>query len=271
LAGLGATDLVPPPSTTARYLPEGMAVEPNSTGASELRILVIKTNLGGVGRRGFGIARFSLSTGQPPRFVTVNVLGGQDPGIIWGSGILDWFDGYTYVYGWKGVSEPVIGQRSFVARTPRANLLGGWQFWDGTSWTTNELDAKPLTDSNGQAIPAQAASTPIYKAGRFVMLTVNGDSWIAHAKDPNGAPRGEIQAWTSPTTSGPWSGPINVYSPPEAQEHDNAYIYNVAVHPELSPTDPLLVSYNVNYGCETGSTPAEPQQYRPRFIRVPVP
>jgi hypothetical protein len=246
------------------WMPQGMTVETNSSGSQELRIFVIRTQPP-FDPTAVGIARFSLA-GQYPEFIElVNRGPAADADIFWGSGILDWVDGHTYIYGWSGGP-----QRPYLARSTVGNVLGAWEYWNGSGWTSNQNQAAPLADAAGQTIPAQSPATPIWRAGRFVMFSVNGNSQFSGQVDPDGAPRGMIQAWTSPMPWGPWTGPTNIYAPPEAQAHD-ALIYNVAVHPEISGTDPLLLSYNALWGCPTGATEGDRDRYRPHFIRVSAP
>jgi hypothetical protein len=238
-----------------------MTVETTSSGARELRLLTVKTV--GLIPFEYGVSRFSLSAGQPPSWIGFEAKG-SDNVHFWGSGILDWFD-YTYIYGWDF-------NHSYLARAPRGDVLGDWEFRTASGWSDEEADAVPLADPQGQAISAQAATAPIYRDGRFVMLAINGHSWRPSASDPGGAPRGEIQAWTAPNTWGPWSGPTNIYAPPEAQDR-NAQIYNLATHPEIS-LEPLLISYNVLDNSCNGTTPGSTQNadgYRPRFVRVSAP
>jgi hypothetical protein len=257
--------LIPDPPEPDAYFPQGMTVETNPSGAQELRILVGRANEVNFHPSEFGVAIFSLSPGQNPQFDRYQKIGDTTER-FWGSGILDWVDGYTYIYGWSGG----FNQRSYVARAPNGNVLGNWQFWDGSGWSNDEADAAKLSNPAGDPIPAQAASKPIWRAGRLVMLSVNGDSYLTGHHDPGGAPRGEIQAWTAPFPWGPWSGPTNIYAPPEAQENDAA-IYSLAAHPEIS-TEPLLISYAANYGPCSG-TPATRQAdgYRPRYVLVSAP
>ena len=99
------------------------------------------------------------------------------------------------------------------------------------------------------------------------MFSVNGDSWYSDQTDPAGAPPGTIQQWTAPAPWGPWTGPSNVYVPPEGALYGDSTVYNVAVHPDISGINSLLISYNSTWpGCLGGY--GHPDSYRPKFIRV---
>ena len=56
-----------------------------------------------------------------------------DHGVTWGSAILE-DDAYTYVY---GVETVPWHKFLHVARAPRGAVTGGWEFFDGTGWSSD--------------------------------------------------------------------------------------------------------------------------------------
>ena len=85
----------------------------------------------------------------------------------------------------------------------------------------------------------------------------------------------ELDAYFSCTPTGPFVAKTTLYSTPETGPYGsygnpNVYTYNAHVHPELSTSRKLVVSYNVNSLDSSigGDLYRDVTIYRPRFIDV---
>ena len=158
-------------------------------------------------------------------------------------------DGYVYVYGVKGKGKNLI-----VARVKPENFeqFNQWLYWDGNSWNkdgnkiafvtervSNELSVTPLTD------------------GRYALVfQVDGMGDVVG-----------LRLGLSPY--GPFGPIIKLYDCKESQL-ENYFVYNAKAHPRLSKPGELLISYNVNAFDFTNEINANPNLYRPRFIRLKI-
>jgi hypothetical protein len=260
--GTPSAPFIPAPPS-GRYWGGAMVLE-TSNGQTELRVLAQRVP--GTDRV---VARFTVPANQNPQFVgiftpTPQATSGAQP--AWGNGILVRPD-HNYVYGSAKVNSPTA--RTYLARTPPGNLLGTWEYWNGSGWTTDPNQVAALADPYGHEIAAEAATTPVLINGRYITFSVNGDSWFGFG-DKGDAPRGAIQAWSSPSPSGPWSGPMTIYAPPETSSPGENFVYSLATHPEVSPSGSLVLSYSVSgcKGCATGEPDRDLNRSQPKFITV---
>ncbi len=158
-------------------------------------------------------------------------------------------DGYIYIYGVKGQHKDVI-----VSRVKPASIeaFSDWRFWNGTAWTTNPHDVKPIADhaSNEMSV------TPL-PDGRYLMI-FQEDGYSPYVSLRTGA-----------TPYGPF-GPIQrVYDASnDLKESGNFFVYNAKAHPVLSEPGELLISYNLNSFDFHKEIRQWPHLYRPRFIKL---
>jgi fibronectin type 3 domain-containing protein len=171
--------------------------------------------------------------------------------IGWGSAILQ--DGsYTYVY---GTSSGDSGMRfGHVARVAAGNLGGAWQFWTGTAWSASESDAGRLLSGVGSA---------------YGMIRV-GSQYVLVTQDNNQVFNPHFVAYTANSPTGPFSGPISLFTAPEVTPGGAKIAYDARIHPELARTGKLLISYNVN-SLDNADNFADARIYRPRFVEVDWP
>jgi hypothetical protein len=149
---------------------------------------------------------------------------------------------WTYVYGARGIAQ----KQMVVARVPNGKLAdsNAYQFYDGKQWVKDLEHARPL--------PVQVMNEfSVHKdsCGKYVLVSDEFSSCVF--------------VRTADSPEGPWSDPKVVWKPPEAK--DTVVTYNAKAHPELSGSNGLLVSYNVNSLNEEQSL-YEADVYRPRFI-----
>jgi hypothetical protein len=169
--------------------------------------------------------------------------------ISWGAGILP--DGaWTYVYGIS--SAPGRLKFAHLARVPAGGLREAWEFWTGSAWSPDAAEAGRLisgVDGGG-----------VQKVGsRYV--------WVTHETNLIFDP--QFVAYTSPSPTGPFIGPIHLFSAPECRS-EGLIVYDARVHPELARSGKLLVSYNVNSLLPDGTT-MDVRNGRPRFVEVAWP
>src|SRR6266487_228436 len=223
---------------------------------STLQVLYNRYRKAGTGSLDVALAGTALATFDLPALtlhgVTDLPLGST---VAWGSAILE-DASYTYVYG----SEPGADSFRFahLARVPAGGLAGAWQFWTGSGWSSAEADSARLLSGVGTAFGMQ-------KVGSQYVLVTQQNNLVF---DP------DFVAYTAPSPTGPFSGPVQLFTAPEANGDKPIIVYDAHVHPELARTGKLLVSYNVN-SLNSADVYADARIYRPRFVDVgwppPVP
>ncbi len=153
---------------------------------------------------------------------------------------------WIYVYGFHDSDSD---RRALLARTPMGTLgeAGCWRFFDGDSWVRDPNEAKAL-------FSGASVEYSVHK-------TRSGDYFYV-SNDEGGMSR-RIVARTAPRPEGPWSEPFLVG---EAPEHEGTvFAYNAKAHPEASPPNALLISYNLNT-TDLDQVVEEADIYRPRFL-----
>jgi fibronectin type 3 domain-containing protein len=212
-----------------------------------LRVIYNRLRKTGEGVLDFEMTGVSLATFALPGLTLSSVVDlpfGSD--ISWGAGIFP--DGaYTYVYGISSGSG--FMKFAHLARVPAGGLSGQWQFWTGSTWSTDPQSATRLLSGVG---------------GGGVQKVGSQYVWVSH--ENNLMFDSQIVAYTSDSPTGPFSGPTQLFTAPE-MEQPGVIMYDARVHPELARDGKLLVSYNLN-SLEPNGTYVDVRQGRPRFIEV---
>jgi len=188
---------------------------------------------------GTDIGSFPLSGGAPT--ITPAPSSGQ---VTWGAAILE-LPGWTYVY---GVEDLGLDKYLHVARAPQGGLLGPWQFWTGTGWSTDPGSSARLLDHVDDGFGVMRVGST------YVLVTL--DTAVPFS--------GQIVLYTSCSSVGPWGGETNVYATPENQWP--TFTYGVHAHPEFGTTGGVLISYDVN--SSWSAVHQDVELYRPRFLRL---
>lgn len=150
----------------------------------------------------------------------------------YGSGLLEAADGHTYLYASTGTGG--FGSVPIVARTATHDLTSEWEYWIADAngnfvWQTKEpTDAEIMRSNISEGEWVTEPSMMAY-GDYYYMVTqdgLNGNIYIYQAKDP----------W------GPFINRKCLYNVPDEQ----AATYNTFVHPQLSRTGELVISYNMN-------------------------
>lgn len=148
-------------------------------------------------------------------------------------------DGYTYVY---GNCSNGLGGYPTVARVKDHDLLGTWEYYTATATTTTfdwranldtTLPVEKLRISNDWAI-----NYGVFKYGDYYYMVgmgiTGGDITIKQAEHP----------W------GPFTKNYSLFRIPPEQ----SVTYGAFVHPQLSRTGEIVISYNMNPGDNTTYT-----------------
>lgn len=198
--------------------------------------------------RGTSLATFSLPELELTGLTSLP-LGDS---IAWGQEIIH-SEGYTYVYGSE--DEGGLAKYLHVARVPEGNIEGDWEFWTGSSWSSDQSQSKRLLTGIGQAFSVAQV------ADQFVLVTM----------DTNITFNSTVVVYTASSPVGEFGDPRAVFDAPETEGTDKPiFVYDTAIHPQLSTSDNLVVSYNVN-SLEHTDNVEDVSIYRPRFIDVSWP
>ncbi|MCW6004404.1 fibronectin type III domain-containing protein [Micromonospora sp. CPCC 205371] len=215
-----------------------------------LKVMYNRLRKTGEGVLDFEMTGVTLATFALPALTLSSVVDlpfGSD--ISWGAGIFP--DGaYTYIYGIS--SGTGFMKFAHLARVPAGGLSGQWQFWTGSTWSTDPQSATRLLSGVG---------------GGGVQKIGSQYVWVSH--ENNLMFDSQIVAYTSNSPTGPFSGPTHLFTAPEMQQ-PGVIMYDARVHPELARSGKLLVSYNLN-SLEPNGTYADVRQGRPRFIEIDWP
>lgn len=163
-------------------------------------------------------------------------------------------DGYVYVFGYK---TTWVLRQAICARVKAEDfeLFDRWEYYDGVAWQKDVTRCGPLIDH----VSTEFSVSPVLK-GR------HKGKWLAvYTYDTNTI---YVCAALGDSIVGPFGPGMVVYRKPEPDVYQKTtYCYNAKAHPQLSESDNVLVSYNVNtYSFEHNL--ADCDVYVPRFIRL---
>jgi fibronectin type 3 domain-containing protein len=246
----GAATLVPTGVANEVYWVGGAVIEGSSvkmiykrirTGTQPLDLTPI----------GVAVATFSLPDLTLQSVAPVNV----PANVSWGSAVVT-AGGYTYIYGTEGVSP--TSKFAHVARVPVGGLSGAWQFWDGTTWSSDPSASARLLSGVGDNFGVQLVG------GQYVLVTM----------DTNLLFDSRVVAYTAPAPTGPFTGPIQLFAAsfpdPGSGPARPLIVYNAQLHPEQAAANTLLVSYDMN-SVQPSDLQSDITIYRPRFVQVTWP
>ncbi len=157
-------------------------------------------------------------------------------------------DGYIYIYGPKdfGGNKNLLCGRVLPQNISKFDK---WEFWNGENWCFDFSDCASITDQISQEF-----SITQRKPNEYLLVFQYGAS-VA------------VRKGKSPT--GPFGFYEIIYTAPEVDQYETAFVYNAKAHPSLSNNDELLVSYNVNTLSLSDNINIA-DIYRPRFVWVKI-
>lgn len=177
-----------------------------------------------------------------------------DNGVAYGAAVLEEVD-HTYIY---GVEDLGAVKYAHLARAPRGDVLGRWQFFAGDGWSWDPRDSARL-------LPASVANefsvTKIRGGYLLVTMDTSPDLFLEGWR--------EIVAYFACRPEGPWRDRTTLYVTPEAGS-GRLFTYNAHAHPEFTRGGGLLISYNVN-SFDFQDLFRNVDNYRPRFVRAYLP
>lgn len=155
-------------------------------------------------------------------------------------------DGFVYVYGCIGNDKNLV-----VARVKPKDFehLTEWRYWNGSAWTENINNLKPLTN----AASNELSMTPL-PDGRFILIFQ-----VLGLSDKVG-----MRIAESPV--GPFSAITEIWTAPEWKQ--GLWTYNAKAHPNLSKPGELLISYNTITADFWNDIQKDATIYHPRFIKL---
>lgn len=180
----------------------------------------------------------------------------QTPIIHYGAAALNDIEstGYLYIYAQTDIENglsPVT--EVYVARTKENTLYSAWEFWNGTSWVSDEKAASALQGLDSVPVSSQFN---VFRLGDKYVLLAQNKAWNS----------GEIYTFTSSSPNGPWGNRKLIYKIPDLQ-NKNWYTYNAMAHPQFEKDGMILISFNVNTN-EFSEQISNVESYRPRFFWV---
>ena len=161
--------------------------------------------------------------------------------------------GYTYVY---RVEDQGSTKYLHVARVAGADLRAAWRFWTGSGWSADET----------------ASARVLAGVSNEYSVTRLGDGYVLVTQDTTELLSAHVVAYFGTSPTGPFTNKTALYTTPEtgaagSYGNGNIYTYNPHVHPELSDSTNLVVSYNVN-SFDNTDVYDDVSIYRPRFVTV---
>lgn len=182
-------------------------------------------------------------------------LGTRDR-IVFNNGVVT-VDNYTYVY---GIRNNGFGNDLFVARFLKDNIYATWEYYNGTSWSTDIATAAKIHSEF-------TASFHISKVGaKYVLITTEFSVGCNQGKD--------IYAYTADTPYGPFENKKIIWTVDDTYEGNYPIFYLASSHPEYdNGRSELLITYCIN-GYDNcinvcSNNRKNPDHYRPKAIRVP--
>ena len=239
------TSLIIPIDQNSWYWMGDMTVE-----GDRLRVFVMEFIRTGPGIFDFQWVGNAIASFVLPDLTLENVVPTHgENSVMYGAALLE-EGGYTYIYG----TEDVSGTEKYlhIARATSGNVLGAWEFYTGTGWSSDPASSARLRKGVGNGFG-------VAKVGnQFVLFTM--DSLVAFSA--------ELVMYSSNNPAGPFANRTHVYWTPESRH--GLFTYDAHVHPEFTDAQGrLLVSYDVN-SFDFHDLLANVDSYRPRFIRVKI-
>ena len=237
--------LIVPGDQDAWYWVGQMAVE-----GDRLRVFVIEFIRTGPGIFDFKWLGNAIASFVLPDLTLENVVPAHsENNVMYGAALLE-DGGHTYIYG----TEDVSGTEKYlhIARVTVGNLLGAWEFYTGTGWSSEPTASARLLKGVGNGFG-------VVKVGnQFRLFTM--DTLIAFSD--------ELVMYSANNPAGPFGRRTHIYSTPESRH--GLFTYDAHVHPEFTDANGrLLLSYDVN-SFDFNDLLADVDNYRPRFIRVKI-
>ena len=157
-------------------------------------------------------------------------------------------DGFVYVYGVRGMAKQLM-----VARVLPADFehFDKWTYWTGSEWVSDISKVGDVTKDVSDELSLTALPD-----GRYALVfQVDGMSTSVGMR-------------IGATPYGPFGPVIKLWDCKPDLLKSTYLVYNAKAHPALSTPGELIISYNINSTAFINDLNADPNLYRPRFIRI---
>jgi uncharacterized protein DUF4185/uncharacterized protein DUF5005 len=205
---------------------------------------------------GNAVATLSLPGLAIDSVQTLNIPNTQ---IDWGSSL--WLQGSDlYIYG----TEFATHEYAHLAKANVGQIAqpSAWLFWNGSSWVSDEENSvRIISDSVSTGFSVRKIHSSV--GDSYLLVTEDTSPFYTEWKD--------IVFYYACSPQGPWSPKQVVYSTPETGQSAGAgtlFTYDPHAHVQFTSNGELLVSYNLN--STEGTDLVQADDYRPKFIRVPI-
>jgi hypothetical protein len=179
--------------------------------------------------------------------------------VFFGSAMVkDDASGWVYAYGVKNAG---LGSNVFLARFRPQTPTSNWQFFDGSGWSNNQADKRPI---------AQGASYSVHVSkikNKYVLFT----SYFSVGCNQGN----EIHSRIADRPEGPFVNDKKIWQINDSLQGHLPFFYFPVAHPEFTNNaNELLLTYCINGyepcvpACTNGRK--NPDTYRPKAIRVPL-
>jgi hypothetical protein len=241
-----------PPTDPANVNPYWYWSGDGIVAGGKLRVFYLKFVTTGSGQWDFrwdstAIATFSLPDLRLESLTpTYGQWGAGTHDVTWGAGLLrDGRDIYVY-----GVEDLGLVKYMHLARARGGDLMGSWEFWTGSGWSSDPDASARLMDG---------------VSNEYSVTKVGDDQYVLITFDTNVLFGKEIVAYIADRPTGPFTRRQHVWDAPEVG--GNIFAYNAHAHPVNGHSGKLLVSYNVN-SFVVQDVYDDVRNYRPRFLEV---
>lgn len=143
---------------------------------------------------------------------------------------------------------------AYCARTTVADIHDKWEYYTGTGWSEDYLQAVEM--SGLSSVPVSSQFNVFKLRDKYVLLTQHKVLWS-----------GQIFTFTSETPYGPWGNKKQIFKIPDLGNKD-WFTYNAMAHPQFEKDGMILFSFNVNTN-DFSQQFSDVRSYRPRFFWYP--
>jgi hypothetical protein len=219
------------------------------------RLYIFQTSMyqGGEGMWGFRYKKTDILEYQLPNLELVqtsDIPSSPPDNVHYGMAALN--EGpYIYVYAQRDMDNGsnTISDAT-VARTTISDLYHKWEYFNGSGWGTNTLEAVKMEGLSSVAVSSQFN---VFKLGDKYVLLTQEKQFLS----------GEIYTFSADRPEGPWYNKKLIYT---TKEH-NIFTYNAMAHPQFNRDGKILISYNVNIESFEEQH-RDVSTYRPKFFWV---
>jgi hypothetical protein len=232
------------------YWPSNAIVEPTANGNVLRMFLSRMTGNSNPAPWNFALVDTQIATFTLPNLSLVDIgplpnglNSGQD--YAWGGSAVTGVDNFIYVFGGRGDKQSADcdpGRERRVARVERGKLTTGpWQFFDGTTWSSDPTAAALLQFVADTPVPATACTAKPLDTLNVVPNPTGG--YVAGGKlgehpQPYSLFGTEISKWTASAPEGPWH---YVGKIAEAVAQPNQFSYGASLRFDLPGSTPTVM------------------------------